>query len=130
MLYRRDLYLFRVSLWWGKLSTLTVTSSQQITARGVQCSSKWLALIVNTRDAGPRFEDCTANTTYTVPRVPQCLSPRPKWDPPPPLRKRMCPSPRNQRGGHTRLRVRGVGGGGRKSLLGKHLTPMCTHTSE
>jgi hypothetical protein len=36
-----------------------------------------------------------------IPRVPQCLSPRRKWDPPPtPFpRKRVCPPPRNWGGG-------------------------------
>ncbi len=42
-----------------------------------------------------------------IPRVPQCLSPRPNWDPPSPASES---APRNQRGGgHTRLRVRGWG---------------------
>ncbi len=43
-----------------------------------------------------------------VPRVPQCLSPRPNWDPLHPFsRKRVLP-PRNQRGErHTCLRVKG-----------------------
>jgi hypothetical protein len=51
------------------------------------------------------------HTVYTVPIVPQCLSPRWNWDSPPPhplSSKRVCPSPRNQRG-HTRLRMRGLG---------------------
>ncbi len=44
-----------------------------------------------------------------VPRVTQCLCPSSKLGPSNPLfRKRVCPS-RNQRGGHTRLRVRGGG---------------------
>ncbi len=43
------------------------------------------------------------------PRVPQCLFPRPNWDPPLPLSHANIypPPPWNQRGGHTRLRVRG-----------------------
>jgi hypothetical protein len=36
-------------------------------------------------------------STY-LPRVPQCLSPRPNWDLPPP-RKRVCPSPGTKGGG-------------------------------
>jgi hypothetical protein len=36
-----------------------------------------------------------------IPRVPQCLSTRPNWDPPPP--------PGTKGRGHTRLRVRGWG---------------------
>ncbi len=50
-------------------------------------------------------------STY-IPRVPQCLSPRPNWDSPTPSPASDCASPRNQRGGvrgHTRLRVRGWG---------------------
>ncbi len=48
---------------------------------------------------------------YHVPRVPQCLSPRRKWDPLPPLPQASVPlpPPRNRGGGHTRLRMRGVG---------------------
>ncbi len=43
--------------------------------------------------------------------VPQCLSPRPNWDPHHPLyRKRVCPLSSNRRGRNTRLRVRGWGG--------------------
>ncbi len=43
------------------------------------------------------------------PRVPQCLSPRPHWDPHPLSRKRVCPSPWSQRGG--KHAPQGVGGG-------------------
>ncbi len=49
--------------------------------------------------------------TPRPPQWPQCMSPRRNWDPPPPLLcKRVCPSPRNQRGGG-RLAC-GWGGGG------------------
>ncbi len=47
---------------------------------------------------------------YThIPRVTQFLSPRPNW--PPPSRKRVCPLPRNQRGGG----AHSPGGGGPSS---------------
>ncbi len=50
----------------------------------------------------------TPQSTY-IPRVPQCLSPRPSWDPPTPSHPSECAPPRNQRGvGHIRLRG-GVG---------------------
>jgi hypothetical protein len=43
-----------------------------------------------------------------IPRVPQCLSPRPNWDPSPPLQQASVSLPRNQRGeGHTLLPVGG-----------------------
>jgi hypothetical protein len=50
-------------------------------------------------------------STY-IPRVPQCLSPRPNWDPPLPLQQASVPPPpRNQRGGgYTLACVRGSGG--------------------
>jgi hypothetical protein len=48
----------------------------------------------------------TSQSTY-IPRVPQCLSPRLSWDSL--SHKRVCPSSRNQRGVHSRLRVRGWG---------------------
>ncbi len=55
-----------------------------------------------------------------MPRVPQCLSPRPNGDPHPLSRQRVCPSTGTKGGGgHTRLRVRGGGPNlddGRKSL--------------
>ncbi len=40
----------------------------------------------------------------------QCLPPRPNWDPHPPLPKQVGP-PGTEGAGHTRLRVRGWGGG-------------------
>ena len=49
-----------------------------------------------------------AQSTY-IPRVPQCPFLRLNWDPPPPLPQARVSTPRNQRGGHTRLRVRGWG---------------------
>jgi hypothetical protein len=57
---------------------------------------------------------CTQSTYIS--RVPQCLSPRPNWDPQPLSRKRVClcsaPLPPPTKGeGDTRLRVRGWGGG-------------------
>ncbi len=39
-----------------------------------------------------------------IPRVPQCLSPRPNWDPSPPLPLASVSSP-EPKGEHTRLRV-------------------------
>ncbi len=42
-------------------------------------------------------------------RVSRCLSPRPNLDPPPPSRKRVRPSPPNQRGGTHSPAVEGVG---------------------
>jgi hypothetical protein len=62
------------------------------------------------------------STNILVPTVPQCLSPRPNWDTPPPLPQASVPPPPNHRGErHTRLRVRGWGigpnsDGWRKSL--------------
>ncbi len=47
-------------------------------------------------------------STY-IPRVPQCLPPRPNWDPPPPLPQASVSFPRNQ-GGDTL--ACGSGGGG------------------
>ncbi len=47
-----------------------------------------------------------------IDRVPQCVSPRQNWDPPPLSRKQVCPPPPPESkggGGHTRLRVRGWG---------------------
>ncbi len=67
-----------------------------------------------------------------ITRVPQCLSPRPNWDPSTPSPPIQCsnppPPPREKRGmGHTRLRVRGGGGPNsddwRKSLV------LCLHYS-
>jgi hypothetical protein len=48
-----------------------------------------------------------------IPRVPQCLSPCPNWDPhTPPPASECVPPPGTKRGGrHTRLRVRGCMGG-------------------
>jgi hypothetical protein len=54
-------------------------------------------------------ESLHAQSTYIlVPRLPQCLPHRPKWAPPPPL-PQVSVAPRNQKGGHTRLWVRGWG---------------------
>jgi hypothetical protein len=48
--------------------------------------------------------------TYSrVPRVPQCLFPRPNWDPRLPLPQARVSPPGTKGGGHTRLRVRGWG---------------------
>ncbi len=49
-----------------------------------------------------------------IPRVPQCLSSRPNWDPPNPQARGTRvfpppPPPGNKVGEHTRLRVRGWG---------------------
>ncbi len=45
-----------------------------------------------------------------IPRVPQCLSPRANWDPPPPSPARKCARPPEPKGGRRiRLRVRGWG---------------------
>jgi hypothetical protein len=51
-----------------------------------------------------------AQSTY-ISRAPQCLSPRPNWNPPTRLsRKRVCPPPElKNEDGHTRLRVSGWG---------------------
>ncbi len=48
-------------------------------------------------------------TKPSKPRVPQCLSPRQNWDPPPPLSQACVspPEPKGGGGGHTVLRVRG-----------------------
>jgi hypothetical protein len=45
-----------------------------------------------------------AQNTY-IPRVPQCLFPRPNWDPPSALLQASI-SPSEQKGGHTRLLIR------------------------
>jgi hypothetical protein len=55
-----------------------------------------------------RPREVSTQSTY-IARVPQCLSPCPTWDPPPPLPQASVP-PQNQRGrGHARLRVKGWG---------------------
>jgi hypothetical protein len=63
---------------------------------------------------------CNIYLQHKVHRVPQCLSPRRNWDPPPPLPQASV-SPGNPRGEHTRLRVRGWGSPNsedwRKSLI-------------
>jgi hypothetical protein len=47
--------------------------------------------------------DCTAQSTY-VPRVPQCLSPRPNREPPlTPVSVSVAPHRNQKGGGHTRL---------------------------
>jgi hypothetical protein len=47
-----------------------------------------------------------------MPRVPQCLSPRPsEMGPPPPLPQASMSPPEPKEGGHIRLRVREWGGG-------------------
>ncbi len=66
-----------------------------------------------------------AQRTYIpVPRLLQCLSPRQNWVPQPLSLKRVCP-PRNQ-GGHTRLRVRGWGGGSHFRRLEKKPSNLST----
>jgi hypothetical protein len=52
----------------------------------------------------------TAQSTY-IPIVPQCMSPRPNWDLPPPLPQASVSLPRNQRGGAHSPAGEGVAGG-------------------
>ncbi len=52
--------------------------------------------------------DHKVHTVY-IPGVPQCLSPRPNKDPPTPLPQESVSPLRNQKGGHTRLQVKGWG---------------------
>jgi hypothetical protein len=59
---------------------------------------------------------CISQRTY-IPRVPQCLSPRPNWDPLSPASEKCFFPPKPKGGGvHTRLRVR-EWDGWRKSLV-------------
>jgi hypothetical protein len=56
-----------------------------------------------------KFKESTQSTN--IPTAPQCLSPRPNWDPTP-SPAMIVFLPREQRGGgHTRLRVRAEGWG-------------------
>jgi hypothetical protein len=59
------------------------------------------------------YNRACASSQSTYIRVPQCLSPRPNWDPPPPLPQESV-SPRDQRGGHHSPAGEEVGGGGPK----------------
>jgi hypothetical protein len=65
--------------------------------------------------------------TY-VPRVPQCLSPRPNRDPSTPSNASECSLPRKQRrgGGHSRMRVRGCGGHNLESWIKILKLCICT----
>jgi len=68
-------------------------------------SSLWLQYSLNNKTLTNFFVLLTyayslADTTdYKVARVPQCLSLRPNWDPPPPLPQGSVPPPKNQMGG-------------------------------
>ncbi len=76
------------------------------------------------------FKIC--NPLYTkntyIPRVSQCLSPRPNWDPLRPFsRKQMCPPPpRNQRGG---TQGEGVGESHFGRLEKRPLSTLCVNSA-
>ncbi len=56
----------------------------------------------------PNCGGSDTQSTY-IPRVPQCLSPRPNRNPPPPPASKCAPSPEPKLGAHTWLRVSGWG---------------------
>ncbi len=60
-----------------------------------------------------------------IPRVPQCLSPRPNWDPPPPLPQASV-SPGTKGGGGTLPCEWGGGGGGQFGRLEKKSSTLST----
>ncbi len=74
----------------------------------VVCTRAWVSLQPGMAERG--HQDTLHRTKYTyIPRVPQCLSPRPNWDPPPlPLVSVL--SPPEPKGGY--ILANGWGGGG------------------
>ncbi len=67
-----------------------------------------------------RKDSCWSSRQSTC--IPQCLSPRPNWDPPPVSRKRVCPLPGTKGGDSLACRW----GGSKFGRLEKNPSTLCT----
>ncbi len=87
--------------------------SMWYTSTEMFCKHFWVIFKVPILSIFFQMSGWCAPTKYIhyIPRVPQCLSPRPNWDPPTPSSPSKCvPSPETKGGRHTLLPLRGWGG--------------------